>query len=161
MGGKIEYFSVKNFVTLWKYLDLEFESRKFPPYSDFVFLQTINFVQNLPSVSKMQRINHHYMHQVCACNFHFFTLTFTLHFHFNISKQYKNQKHRVEFLPGFCCNTVNTHSLDFCSKHINFKSNELLQHEIYRAILTSFTANFTITAKHKFPVALREKTDST
>ena len=70
--------------------------------------------------------------------------------------EWPNLQFSLSFLCIFNLNFANKR-FDFCSKHINYKSNELLQHEIYWAILTSFTANFTITASHKFPVFPQRK----
>ena len=89
----------------------------------------------------MQPINHHYASGVCVqyvCNFHFFTLVIcNFHFHFS-------------YLFAWCW-------LNVMDEWPDLQSNELLQHEIYWAILTSFTANFTITASHKFPVFPQRK----
>ena len=103
-----------------------------------------------------------------VCNFHFFhccDLICNFHFHFsyifawcwlNVMDDCLICNFHFHFLYIFNLNFANKR-FDFCSKHISYKSNELLQHEIYWAILTSFTANFTITASHKFPVFPQRK----
>ena len=157
------------------------------PYSDFVFMQTTNFVQHLHPLLVKCNLSTIIICIRCVCAicatfnlcppgchliwywpfsyFPPFWLNATHQPPLNASGIYKYKGFAI-FMKKWKTNNLigigqrkqelfttwfSSPSLDLCSKHINYKSNDILQHEIYRAILTSFTANFTITANHKFP----------